>query len=328
MIVLLLACMPRSAPTTSYRLVAGEEPGLWAQLVSDTPFTERIAPHDDADLIIFYGGEEKGSLDVCGCPDRPRGGLARFASFVDATREANPDTDTLIVNGGYWLDDAMGLDGQPRLDTPILNRWMITGLQQLGVDALNVGYNDMAGINSVGGNAEDLPLVSANVSGPGVRPFQIIDTQEISIGITGISAPGLTFLETPEFVVTDPHETGLSVLESLRSEVDIVILLAFQAPEAAKSLAASGLVDVIIDTNRHITFSPPFRQDGAIWVRSHMQSMRLGELRITFDGDRITHVIDRKIDMDTQIPGRPDLLRIATTARQELDAIAQRLYGL
>jgi len=326
-LVVLMSCGPKPV-VVHHPLIHGDGDGLWAQLITDTPFRSRIESHGEPDLIIFYGGEEQGSMGVCGCSSRPRGSLARIASFIDATETANPDAEILMVNGGHWLDDATSLDGTPRLDAPIINQWMIAGLEQLGVDALNVGYNDMAGINSLSGQTSELPMVSANLIGTGVQRFITVDVNNVSIGITGISSPGVSFINTPGFTANNPEESGLKTLQDLHSRVDIVVLLAFQAPETAKSLAATGLVDIVIDTNSHNAFYPPFRQDNAIWVRSHKHSMRLGELRLTLDEGAITSAIDRKIDMDADIPQRTDLMRLQESARQEIEIIEQRLFGL
>ena len=312
---LLLACAPR-VPVEG--VASRASPGADVELLDAGPVEARLAAPDGADLVLFYGGEERGSLEPCGCPNRPRGGVARAASVIAATRAARPDVPALVVNGGYWLEDAMGLDGLPRPDVPVLNRWMVIGLAAQGFDALNVGYNDMAGITSIG-ETPDLPMVSANVRGDGVAPWRVVQAGELRVGITGITAPGLTFLPTPGFSVEDPVRAGRAALAELRGEADLIVLLAFQAPEAARTLAQAGLADVVIDTALHRTLDAPFRVGDAVWVRSHLQTMRLGELRLTVDDGRITRALDRKIDLDPEISEEPTLMAIAKDARREID---------
>ena len=36
---------------------------------------------DDASVVLLFGGEQRGSLDTCGCPRWPRGGLPRIEGY-------------------------------------------------------------------------------------------------------------------------------------------------------------------------------------------------------------------------------------------------------
>jgi len=330
--LLLAACTPPVPPVQVMSTGAGP---LRGELVFDGPLQERLAPPDGAELVVLYGGEEKGSLETCGCPTRPRGSVARQAAYASAVRAAQPSVPVVQVNGGYWLEDAMSLDGTTRADVPVLNRWMVAGLLDLGPSALNVGYNDMAGITSLGGPevvaAEGLPLVSANLRGPGVAPYQRVDLDGLTVGITGISAPGVTFLPTPGFEVQAPVSAGKDVLGELRDTVDVVILLAYGAPDAARKLAETGLVDVVVDTNLHRERSNPFRVGEAVWVRSHFQTMRLGELRLDLDlegpGPRVAGALDRKVDLDRGVPDHPNAATIRDAARVEIAAAQKALFS-
>lgn len=329
MLLLLFACAPKPQPLTIVpsRTVSAAE-GLDAMLVVEGPLDQRVVGGDGAELVLFYGGEERGSLEPCGCPKRPRGGMPRLMAYVEASRAANPGQNDLLLNGGYWLEDAMGLDGNMRPDTPVLNRWMVAGLQQAGFSALNVTFNDTSGITSVlqGGGEVDLPAISANVTGPGIAPYRLIERGDLTIGITGITLPGMTFLSTPGFEIRDPGRAVAGVLETLSKSADIVVLLAYQSPEIARRMAARGLVDVVVDTNLHREFYAPFRVGDAVWVRSHIQTMRLGELRLGIEDGRVAWAVDRKIDLDDEIPSSRDSMMLAEMAREELDVLQRELY--
>jgi 2',3'-cyclic-nucleotide 2'-phosphodiesterase (5'-nucleotidase family) len=298
---------------------------LESEIVIDGPLGERLSPDDGAELVILYGGEERGSMEECGCPQRPRGGLARQLSYFQALQQA--ESPVLFVNGGYWLEDAMGLDGEARVDVPVLNRWMVTGMEQLEPHALNISYNDTAGLTSLGEFHSELPLVSANVIGGDVQPWVQLEVGEMRVGITGITTPGLSFLETPGFELSDPVRSGKKVLEALSDEVDFVILLAYGDPKAARKLAQSGLVDVVIDTNLHRGNYPPIFVGEALWVRSHFQTMRLGELRLGIEDGQIQWAMERKIDMDRQIPDHPEEAILMRTAAKEIKAIQMEAFG-
>lgn len=333
---LLLAACAKAPPPEPVVRRSGEG-ALQSELVMDGSLAQRLARPDEAEVVILYGGEEKGSLETCGCPTRPRGSVARQAAYEAALRAAEPQTPVLQVNGGYWLEDAMSLDGEPRLDVPVLNRWMLAGLQQLEVDALNLGYNDMAGLASLGGpsalEGEGLAIVSANVRAPGVQPYRLVQAGELTVAITGITTPGVTFLPTPGFAVSEPVVAGEAALRELEEagEADLVVLLSYGAPEAAAKLARTGLVDVVVDTNLYRERYAPFREGEAVWVRSHYQTMRQGELRLQVERQpegraRVVGALDRKVDLDEGVPDDPAVVSIRDVAREEIAAVQRELF--
>ena len=311
----LFACAA-SKPSVPARAEGTE---LRSVLASQGPVASRLASPDDASLAIFYAGEQKGSLDPCGCPDRPRGGVARMHAYVDAARAARPDVPSLVVGGGNFFEDAMGLDGEPRPEVPVMNRYVVAGLGRIGFDALNAGTPDLSGLTGLGEGGVGLPIVSANAHGPGVWPSRIVDAGDIRVAITGITSRGVSFVPTPAYVVEDPI-TARAVLRQLRQRSDLVVLLSYQAAEAARVLAREGLADVVIDTNLHSTFDEPVRVGRAIWVRSSLTTMQLGELRLTLLDGRIVKALDRKIDLDDEIAGNAEDELLADEARRAIAA--------
>jgi 2',3'-cyclic-nucleotide 2'-phosphodiesterase (5'-nucleotidase family) len=311
----LLACAA-SKPSVPART---EAPELRSVLASDGPLESRLAAPDNASLVIFYAGEQKGSLDPCGCPDRPRGGLARMHAYIDATKTGQA-VPVVIVDGGNFFEDAMGLDGEARPEVPVMNRYVVEGLERIRFDALNAGTPDLSGLTGLGANGTVLPIVSANAHGPGVRPSRVVDAGDLRIAITGITSRGVSFLPTPAYVVDDPVEAGRATLRQLRRQSDLVVLLSYQAADAARTLAREGLADVVVDTNLHSTFDESLRVGRAIWVRSSLTTMQLGELRLTLADGRIVQALDRKIDLDAEIVGNAEDELLADQARREVAA--------
>ena len=170
----------------------------------------------------------------------------------------------------------------------------------------------------------DLPLVSANLQGNGIQPFIVVEHADKRIGITGISTTGHPSIETPGFTRKPSVKAALPIVENLRKSTDIVILFAHGVPEEAKRLARTGHVDVVIDTNEHRSFEPPFRVGEAFWVRSHVQGMRIGELRI---GAGKEWAIDRKIDLDDSIPNHPRLQPLYEAASGEIETLKKELFS-
>src|SRR4030095_353318 len=153
----LLACAA-SKPSVPARTEGME---LRSVLASDGPLESRLAAPAGASVVFVSAGEQNGSLDPCGCPDRPRGGIARMHAYVDATRAAQ-SVPVVTVDGGNFLEDAMGLDGELRPEVPVMNRYVLEGLGRIGFDALNAGTPDLSGLTGLGEQDAGLPLVSAN----------------------------------------------------------------------------------------------------------------------------------------------------------------------
>ncbi len=315
--LLLIACAKPAAPPATPTM-SGEE-GLAAELVTQGTIAERLAAPDDAGLVMLYTGEQRGDVAPCGCADTPRGGLPRTGAYMDAAEEA------LRVFGASWLDDGTTLDGQPMADAAVKNAHMISGLSTLSVDVAHVGLTDAIALSRMDA-PPTVPMVSANISGPGIVPFSIITHRGLRVGFTGVAAPGHVAISTPGYTRTDPRDAG-DVIAELAAQADLVVLLNDSATAASKKLIRSGHVDVVIETAKHRAFEAPFRLGRAVWVRSHDQGQRLGELRLTIQDDQIQEVLDRKVDLDVSMPDHPELKLLAEQAEDQLKALDRALFS-
>src|SRR5215510_7083709 len=58
----------------------------------DTPEAkEKLGEDDGFQAAIFYGAELMGSIDDCGCPGHPQGGLPWRLGYTEGFRAAYPD---------------------------------------------------------------------------------------------------------------------------------------------------------------------------------------------------------------------------------------------
>ncbi len=327
----LAGCPARQPPATLP--VHGSTAALQGERATTGSLQSRLAV-DDARLALFYTGELQGSLEPCGCPKEPRGGLPRLATYVAASSEANPGTPSLLLNGGYWLEDAIGLGGGLRGDVPLMNGWMVRGLQQLPWDALNLGYTDLPGLVELGGELAELPLVSANIQAreghdvPQPERWRLVQAGDLRVGITGLSTPGVSFVPTPEYIVEPPLPAAERVLAEMEGQVDMVVLLAFQAIPEARALAQDHPeITVVIDTHHHSESVPPFHVGEATWVKSTHQGRNLGELRLWIEDGGITRALDRKVELDPDIRGTPALDDTMVRAHQEIERKAREIWG-
>lgn len=330
--LLLLACAPHPAapvsPTAATTDAAAGAPrarggDLHGELVVEGPLGARLS-RAPADLAVFYAAEHKGSMETCGCPKRPRGSLARLEAYVDAARETAP---SVLVHAGWWLQDPVGLDGAVKDDLAVMNRWMVRGLEQGEWDAINVAGPDVYGLARLPeGAAAGLPLVSANVSGPGIAAYRIVERGGLHVGITGITIPQPSMGEAAPYTVADPMSAAPVVAE-LATRADVVVLLAWQAADAARAIAKEAGVDVVVDAAAHREFVEPARVGDAAWVYAHYETMRVGELRLDVEDGAVVGGLDRKIDLDPDMPDDPALAKLARQARAEIDEAQKALYG-
>jgi hypothetical protein len=330
---LLLTACPKPPEPSAVRTVHGSSAALAAERATDGTLEARLAI-DDADLVIFYASEQKGSLEPCGCPLEPRGSIPRLQAYVDASVAANPDTPWVLVNAGYFLEDAIDIGGQLRADVPIINRWMVRGLEQQGSwTAISPGYVDLPGMVELGAELPALPFVSANIRARSdevatIAPYVTVQAGDLTVAITGITTPGVSFVPTPQYAVEPPGPGVAAVLDELHGEADLIVLTAFQAIDEARRIASEHPeISVVVDAFGHHEAVPPFVVGGAIWVKSHHQTQRLGELRLWIEDGRIVRALDRQVELDPDIPGDKALTDIMVQAHQEIEQKAREIWG-
>jgi 2',3'-cyclic-nucleotide 2'-phosphodiesterase (5'-nucleotidase family) len=304
-------------------------PILASELADTGSVRERLPAKDDANLVLLYGGEQMGSLETCGCPKRPRGSLARVEGYRQALRKARPGVPDLLLNAGNWLDDTIGTEGDSlRLDVEIADAWMVKGVEEGGWDALNVGFRDLP---FLAGTAFPAGAVSASVrpedpaSGP--APYRVLQAGDLRVAVTGVSPLGMAFVQPAGWSWQDEVESVRALVPAMEKEADLVVVLAYSVGPKARELARIPGVDVVIEAGEfHERWEPSF-EDSAVWVRTHFQTMRLGELRLVVRDGRVVGALDRKIDLDDAIPAAPRLLAMQKEARAEIDRAQQALFG-
>lgn len=315
---------PSPVHTPQRTAVSLPETGAVRELFTTEPFRDRL-PQAPADLVIHYGGESHGSLETCGCPTRPRGSLARFAGYATAADIALP-TPSIRVNTGYFLTDGVDYAGQLIGDAAVKNQWMARGAAAARFDALNVSAHDIAGF-AASPPEGSLPWVSANVSGPGVAKWVIVERGGHTIGITGITGPAASMADTSAWPIAPPA-AAIPTLRDLAQRVDLVVLLAWNANDAVRSLvAAVPGVDVVLDAGLYADALPPVLKNGTLWTFSEYQLVRAGELRLRVESGTVVAALDRHIDLDDAVPDDPSVGAVAADALIDIDQTQRKLFS-
>src|SRR5437667_11668468 len=92
---------------------------------------DRLGEDDLYGLVLFYSADIGGNLEVCGCPIRPLGGVARRLGYINALRQRSPEAATLMVDVGHvFSDDLNEAETALRPDAQLMNDWIVRANEQ------------------------------------------------------------------------------------------------------------------------------------------------------------------------------------------------------
>ncbi len=156
-----------------------------------------------------------------------RGGLAYLSSVLKAVKEKEPEA--LIIDAGdfYKKGSLPAVKTGDQVTADILSQMPYYDLRIVGNNEAKVGMPTLIQWSK---KKEHSPLLSANlVDSKGKTPFQpyyILKKAGLKIGIIGL-APQSTFEDEnqSEYKITDPETALVPLIEKLRPEVDILILV-------------------------------------------------------------------------------------------------------
>lgn len=260
---------------------------------------DRLPARDDANLVVLYSAEEMGSLDTCGCAERPRGSPARVVGYRAALRRAVPGVPDVLVDAGNWLDDGADPDGALHEDAAARDAIMAEAVGLGGWDAVNVGWRDapfVAGHPVAG-------AVSANLRGDGYPAWRTVQAGDLRVAITGVSGAGLAWKRPVGVAYADPIDALTAIVPQMRAEADVILVLAYDTGSDTQRIPAEVPgIDVLIEADAYTDRSEPVVINGTIWVRAHDRTLRLGELRLRIVDGHVVGAMDRQIDTDDALP--------------------------
>jgi 2',3'-cyclic-nucleotide 2'-phosphodiesterase (5'-nucleotidase family) len=263
--------------------------------------SQRLAPQDNADLVLFYTSEQGGRLGTCGCAQRPRGGLGRIASYVAAS-DRKQHTPSLLLHAGAWASDRIDQTGALRGDTEIANQHMAKGLEQLGFDTVNIGWRDSPWFAN-----HPVPdwAVSATIrpeAGPAAG-YRVTEVGSLRVAVIGASRWTVDWLQPKGWHGIDALDAVTALLPEVVEQSDLVVVLAFETGRETQRIAQLEGVDVVIEAGGYVGRDAPWAGDHSVWVRSRNEGQSIGELRLWLnDSGGIEHGLDRWIDLDERIP--------------------------
>lgn len=322
----------------------------------DTPDAKETLGQDDGfQAAIFYGAELMGSIDDCGCPGHPQGGLPWRLGYTEGFRSAYPDAAYLQVDAGNSMADIIDVSGKLYSDQLTRNEWVLKAFDRFNFDAANISHHDVyylaqylkdAGTyqQAVAKSPMLARYVSANIepdlptSGLVAPPPYVVRTLQggrvpggsLRVAFVGLTENNPNLPIHTGFRVTPPDAALDRVLPKAHEEADLVVVLYFASPEAASALArryGDKITAFIVAHPKARDTEPAFSADTNI-TYTRYQTRQLGELRMKFDGKKVASMTNRYVTLDEKLPKDPVATEMAAEAKEAFkEAQAARFNG-
>lgn len=303
---------------------------------------EKLGEDDGFQAAIFYGAELMGSIDDCGCPGHPQGGLPWRLGYTEGFRAAYPDVGYLQVDAGHSMANIIDVNGKLYPDQNEKCEWVLKAFDRFNFDAVNISHNDLyylaqflkPGVwdESVKKYPVLARFVSANLEPVNGNTGQVAPPPYVVRTMTGGRIPGgsikVAFIGLTENNSNLPIQLGYNVLApeaaldkvlpKAQSESDVVVVLYFAPPDAARALAQryGDKVNAFIVAGPRARDTEPVFNPQMNMTFTRYQTRQLGELRMRFDGTNIASISNRYITLDDQLPKDPIAEEMAADAKE------------
>jgi hypothetical protein len=314
---------------------------------------EKLGQDDGFQGAIFYGAELAGSIDDCGCPGHPQGGLPWRLGYTEGFRSAYTEAGYLQVDAGHSMANIVDASGKLYPDQNTKNEWVLKAFDRFNFDAANISHNDIYYLAQFlrpgvwDEETKKYPMlarfVSANLepekpdSGLVAPPAYVVRTmtgKRIPNGSVRVAIIGLTE-NNPNL----PQHTGFKVVASdlaldrvlpkAKAESDLVVVLFYGAPDAAKALAdqyGQKVNAFIVAGPRARDTEPSFTSQSNI-AYARYQTRNLGELRLRLDGTNVAGISNRYVTLDEQLPKDPVAEQMAAEAKTAITKAQEERFA-
>lgn len=304
---------------------------------------EVLGEDDGFQGVIFYGAELQGSIDDCGCPGHPQGGLPWRLGYTEGFRAAYPDVAYLQVDAGHSMGDLIDNTGKLMSDQNVKCEWVVKAFDKFGFDAVNISHKDIYYLakflkageweKAVAAQPGLARFVSANLepekadSGLVAPPPYVVRTMtgsrlpggSIRVAFIGLTENNPNLPQHTGFKVVSPEIALERVLPKARAESDVVVVLLYGGAEIAQSLSKRTVGQVSTFIISHPTSRDKEAQLGPVnLVYARFQTKNLGELRMKFDGKSLASVTNRYVLMDAKLPKDPLAEAMAAEAKEAI----------
>jgi 2',3'-cyclic-nucleotide 2'-phosphodiesterase (5'-nucleotidase family) len=243
--------------------------------------------------------------------------LSRIAGFVAARKKKDPNV--LLVDTGDWFNKGDLTELNTRGEA------MAAMMSACRYDALIPGNHDYSfGTKRLAELIDEfsLPVVAANCKWPdGSQPahapaYRIFKLDGVTVAIIGTATPISTQMTDSLLKILPMKQTLSNVVADLEKRTDIIVLLTHIGTPVDEQLArALPGVDIIFGGHDHRAYEKLAIVPGTDCVIQHSgaNGQRIGELTVTWDGEKI---VDRKLRLVKVSDKLPESVTVAEIGKK------------
>lgn len=270
------------------------------------------------DITIVYTGETHSLVTPCECVVSKDGGIARRAHALDRVRR-DGFTPTLVLDAGGQFG---GTAYDEYTEGPVVDRERtevhLAACADMGYAAYAVGDEELQWGPEFLRRAAEIgaaPFLSANMgeepaAASGVERYLITEVGGVSIGVTAATPQDLYALGDPRqglwAQVGDPIEGVSRVVQEMRDQVDLVVVLSHLGSDRTRLLAESVPgVDIFINAHYRRPGGLIDRVGDALIGEFNLEARALSQLDLKVDGRAMAEYRLREIPLDPSVPDDP-----------------------
>ncbi len=227
-------------------------------------------------------------------------GLSRIAKFVNDKK--NDGGHVLFIDTGDWFNKG---------DLTPLNTQGEAIVEMMGAckyDAVITGNHDYTfGTKRLVELVDkySIPLLAANWAGTKTFPsYHIHEFNGVKVGVIGTASTILNKAKDKDMKVQPVEQSVKAIVKKLENEVDIIVLLTHLGVEKDRELiTAIPRLDILFGGHSHKQFSKlEFNEETRTALQhSGSRGKRLGELTLTWDGERVINYKSRLIRISEEM---------------------------
>jgi len=237
------------------------------------------------------------------------GGLARRATLVQQVRQEGTGPVLLVDAGNSLMGESLSLRSDGRV--------MVEAMNQMGYDALGVGSGELLkGPEVLAARAGEARfaivscnLVEASTGTPVLEPWALVERGGLRAAIVGVTSPqALQGLEAlwPGVTVLPPEQVLPDLIEEVRGQVDLVIVLSQLGLEGDTALASAVPgIDVIVGGSEHYVLTEPTLVGETTIVQAGYDGEWLGRLGLQGPADALAYAAYQILYMRPDVADDP-----------------------
>jgi 5'-nucleotidase/UDP-sugar diphosphatase len=278
--------------------------------------TGLVWAQEETQLVILHTNDIHGQI----LPRNGVGGMAELATLI-----LRSDADLTLDGGDMFTGTMLADEFQGRPVIEIMNF--------LGYDAAALGNHEFDyGIEALEARIRDadFPILSANVRGvDGVRPYTVLEVDDLRIGVIGLTVENLAEVTHPKNLTTITVDRLTDVLEGLlpevRSQSDFVVLVAhIDEDEQMQVAQAFPEIRLIVASHPHVARTETVGLTTIVQTGSSTRNLGRIVMAVV-DGEPIS--ITEELPPIENIPADPEVIELIRPYRDAVEDRVSEVLG-